>query len=263
MILKYLMIGGFVAAIIFLARIYPNLKKAKWERKIISAGYLRARKHFDLADDVILKGISEEPSVWQLYIDLFRNYSTPRDMKKLFDAVSSGFSLTDHPGIGAAKAWCLIEEGDFDKALDILNREDVQDYMIEYNLPYLSRLYFKQEKYADCEKAFLSFYKKIYGDEEGSDEKKLFGDLSAEEIIILLMARRKLGKPWKPAAKIIPVKSLHEEDDWTAYYGNLLEEEKKLKVDTGIYGPAENVYNLRKKELEEKIETVKELLGIR
>ncbi|MDX9802009.1 MAG: hypothetical protein RBT69_11815 [Spirochaetia bacterium] len=261
MILKYLMIGGFVAVIIFLAKIYPNLKKTKWERKIISAGYLRARKHRDLADDVIIKGIKEEPSAWQLYVDLFRNYSSPWDMKKLFDVISSGFKITDHPGTGAAEAWCLIEEGVFDKALEILNREDVKDYMIEYNLPYLSRLYFKQEKYAECEKAFISFYKKIYDDESEPEEKKLFGDLSAEEIIILLCARRKLEKPWKKTAKIIPVKSLHEEDDWSAYYERLLDEEKKLKVETGIYGPPENVYTLRKKELDEKLETVKELLG--
>jgi tetratricopeptide (TPR) repeat protein len=269
MFLKLLMIAGFVSVIIFLARIYPNLKKPLWQRKIVSADYLRIRKHGDLADGVIIEAIGKEPSVWQLYMDFFNRYSSPWDMQKLFNIMSSGLKHTDHPGVAASLAWCLIEEGEFEKAGELLERDDVKDHMTEFNLPYLAKLYFKQEKFAECEKAFIEFYKKIYSDavsadgKTDTDEKILLEDLSADELIILASARRKLGKAWKNTAKIIPVKSMHEEDNWNAFYEKLLEQKSKLRVTTGIYGPPEKLLFLRKKELDEKIDTVREYLGIR
>ena len=269
MFLKLLLVAGFVSAILFLARIYPNLRKPLWQRKIVSADYLRVRRHGDLADGVIIKAIEKEPSVWQLYINFFNHYSSPWDMQKLYKVMESGFKQTDHPGIASALAWCLMEEGEFDKAGELLGRDSVKDYMIEYNLPYLARLYFRQEKYRECEKAFIDFYKDIYSssDSENStsdtEEKKLLEDLSADELIILAAARRKLEKTWKSTAKIIPVKSIHEEESWNAFYEKLNEQKAALKVETGIYGPPEKLLSLRTKELDEKISTVKEYLGIR
>ncbi len=268
MSLGLLMVAGFMALIIFLARIYPNLKKQKWERKIVSADYLRFRDRGSLADDILIEAIKKEPFAWQLYINLFSFYATPWDMKKLYDVMAAGAETTDNSGIAAAAAWCLIEEGEFEKAEEMLKRDDVEEYLFEFSLPYLPTLYFKQEKYQECEKSFISFYKKIYdtvsntGQNE-TNENKIFADIPPDELIILIIARKKLNKDWRATAKIIPLTSLHEEDTWNSYYESLISQKAGLKVETGIYGPPEKLFALREKELNEKIETVKEYLKIK
>ena len=44
-----------------------------------------------------------------------------------------------------------------------------------------------------------------------------------------------------------------EEDDWLSLYQKLKEDQPKLTVKTGIYGPAENLLEFRKREIEKKI----------
>ncbi|MCL2294439.1 MAG: hypothetical protein FWC36_06220 [Spirochaetes bacterium] len=258
----------FVAAvsslIIFLVYIYPNMRKPVWERKIISANYLRLRDRAAIADDVLIDAIRKEPFTWQLYINLFLYYATPWDMQKLYKIMEFGAEQTNNPGIVARAAWCLIEEGEWEKAEAMLKREDIEDYLFDHNLPFLPRLYFKQENYQECEKSFVAFYKKIYNsfaasDKPISDENKIFADLSADELIMLVIARKKLNKEWIPTAKIIPVTSV-QENNWTTYYEKLLEQKAELKVETGIYGPPEQLLSLREKELNERIEAVKEHL---
>ena len=263
-----LMVAGFVSLIIFFTRIYPNLKRPKWERKIISANYLRVRDRASLADDVLIEALKKEPFAWQLYINLFNFYATPWDMKKLYDVMAFGAKTTDNPGIIAMTAWCLMEEGEFEKAEEMLKRDDVEEYLFEYSLNYLPLLCFKQGKYQECETAHISFYKKIYNavsdtNKNEKDENKIFADLSVEELIILIIARKKLDKDWKATAKIIPLTSWHEENNWTFYYENLLKQKADFKVETGIYGPPEKLFSLREKELDEQIEVVKEILKIK
>lgn len=271
MFLKILMISGFMIVIIFLAHIYPNLKKPWWQRKIVSADYLRVRDRGPLADDVLISAIAKDQSVWQLYINLFTFYATPWDMKKLFSVVSSGYSATGHPGIGACLAWCLMEEGEFDRAEEILKREDVHHYLIEFSLPYLPRLFLLSGNYRECEKSFLSFYGEINsllsannseGDSISSgDEKKIFSDLTPDELVVLLCARRMLGMKWRETAALIPVKSIHEEDCWESFQERLSEEKDSFRVESGIYGPAEKLANNRMREIDIKLETVGEYLG--
>jgi len=261
-----LLATAFTSIIIFLAYIYPNLKKPSWERKIVSANYLRVRDRGAIADDILIAAIHKEPHAWQLYKNLFAFYATPWDMKKLYDALSFGAKATDNPAIVATTAWCLIEEGEFEEAEKMLKREDVEDVLLEYCLNYLPLLYFKQEKYQICEDAFLSFYKKLYAstslDETSteSNENKIFADLTPDELIILIIARKKLDKSWIGTAKILPLNSLHEEKNWTTYYERLTKEKDELKVETGIYGPPEKLLALREKELDERIEAVKDCL---
>ena len=258
----------FASLILFLAYIYPNLKKPNWERKIVAVNYLRARDRASLADDILISAIKKDPKPWQLYKNLFAFYATPWDMKKLYDVMSPGAKTTDHPSVVAGAAWCLLEEGEFEKAEEMLKREDVEEYLFENSFQYLPLLYFKQEKYQECEKAFLSFYEKVYADVSGTnkketDEEKLFADLSPAELAILVIARKKLDKNWWATAKILPVSSLHEEKNWTSYYEKLLKQKEDFKVETGIYGPPEKLFSLREKELNERIDTVKEYLKIK
>ncbi|MCL2704767.1 MAG: hypothetical protein FWE72_00980 [Spirochaetaceae bacterium] len=262
-----LLAATFSSLIIFLAYIYPNMKKPIWERKIVAANYLRVRNRASLADDVLILTIKKHPQAWQLYKNLFAFYATPWDMKKLYDVLVLGVKTTDHPGIIASTAWCLMEEGEFEKAEEMLKREDVEDTLLEYCLNYLPLLYFKQGKYEECEKAFISFYKKVYakglGDPNESNEEKIFADLSLEELLILIISRKKLDKNWWATAKILPINSLHEEKNWTSYYNKLLTQKENLKVETGIYGPPEKLFSLREKELNERIETLKDYLKIK
>ena len=261
-----LLVAAFMTLIIFLSRIYPNMKKTKWERKIISANYLRVRDRGVLADDVLIEAIKKDPLAWQLYIDLFKFYATPWDMKKLYDVMAFGAEKTNKPGIIAMTAWCLMEEGEFEKAEEMLKKDGVEEYLFDFSLQYFPLLYFKQEKYQECEKAFVSFYKKLYNAvsyANETDENKIFEDLSPDELIILVAARKKLDKNWQAAAKIIPLTSLHEENSWNSYYEKLTGEKAMLKVKTGIYGPPEKLFSLREKEINERIDTVKSILKIK
>ncbi|MCL2480247.1 MAG: hypothetical protein FWF38_00900 [Spirochaetaceae bacterium] len=263
-----LLAATFSSLIIFLAYIYPNLKKPIWERKIVSANYLRLRNRASLADDVLILAIKRAPHAWQLYRNLFASYATPWDMKKIYDVLVLGVKTTDNPGIIASTAWCHIEEGEFEKAEEMLKREDVEDALLEHGLNYLPLLYFKQEKYEECEKAFVSFYKKVYingleGDPNETNEEKIFADLSPDELVLLVIARKKLDKNWWATAKILPLSSVHEEKNWTSYYKKLLKQKENLKVETGIYGPPEKLFSLREKELNDRIETVKDYLKIK
>ena len=259
------LVAGFSALIMFLAYIYPNLKKSRWERKIISAKYLRDRNRATLADDILIEAIKKEPSAWQLYRNFFMFYSTPWDMKKLYDIMAFGVKTTNNSVIAAQTAWCYMEEGEFEKAEEMLKREGVEEYLYEHSLQYLPLLYSKQEKYEECENAFISFHKKVYAAAYGKDESneaKIFEDLSTNELIILVIARKKLDKDWRATAKIFPLKSLHEEKNWTSYYEKLLQQKTNLKVETGIYGPPEKLFSLREKELNDRIEILKEYLKI-
>ena len=263
-----LLAAAFTSIIIFLAYIYPNMKKPRWERKIVSANYLRVRNRGELADDVLIDAIQREPHAWKLYQNLFAFYATPWNMKKLYDVLSFGVKTTDNPGLIAITAWCLIEEGEFEEAEKMLKREEVEDALLEYCLNYLPLLYFKQERYKECEEAFVSFYKKIYvtglaGDPNESNENKIFADLSPEELVILVIARKKLDKNWRAIAQILLTNSVHEEKNWTTYYEKLLKQKDNLRVDTGIYGPPEKLLSLREKELDARLEAVKEHLKIK
>jgi tetratricopeptide (TPR) repeat protein len=262
------MVSGFVTLILFFSYIYPNLKKPNWERKIVSANYIRVRNRAAIADDVLIDAIKSDPNAWQLYMNLFQFYATPWDMKKLYDVMAFGAKTTDYPGVLAHTAWCLMEEGEFEKAEEMLKREDVEEYLLEHSIQYLPLLYFKQGKYEECEKAFISFHKKIYdtlstSDSNNINEEKIFADLSSDELIILVISRKKLDKEWRSAAKIIPATSVHEENNWTSYYEKLLKYKENLKVETGIYGPPEKLFSLREKEINKKIEIVKEILKIK
>ena len=292
-ILAIIMAALFSSSILFLAYIYPNLKKPDWERKIVSANYLRVRKRGSLADDVLIQGIKRTPTAWQLYRNLFISYATPWDMKKLYDVMALGVKTIDKPCVFAYAAWCLIQEGEFEKAEEMLKREEVEEYLYEQSLCYLPLLYFKQEKYQECENSFVSFYKKVYSDVTGGsslpdgktsasnsrpagssgsgtgagkneiEENKIFADLPLDELVILVIARKKLDKNWRAVASILPLKSLHEEKNWTSYYEKLLKQKANLKVETGIYGPPEKLLALREKELNERLEITKEYLKIK
>ena len=258
----------FASLILFLAYIYPNMKKPHWERKIVAVNYLRVRDRAALADDILIAAIKKNPKSWQLYKNLFAFYATPWNMKKLYDVMSFGAATTDHPSVVAGAAWCLMEEGEFEKAEEMLKREDVEEYLFENSFQYLPLLYFKQEKYRECENSFIAFYKKVYADVSGTNkdetnEEKLFEDLSPAELIILVISRKKLDKNWWATAKIFPVSSLHEEKNWTSYYEKLIKQKESFKVETGIYGPPEKLFSLREKDLDEQIAILKEYLKIK
>ena len=88
---KLAMVALVVGAIFFLAYIYPNIKTPKWRRRIISAKYLRDRQHFDLADQVLEGAIKEFPEAIDVYHVYYQYYSTPDDMKKIYDIFASGY----------------------------------------------------------------------------------------------------------------------------------------------------------------------------
>ena len=220
MAFKIIFIAVFVSVIIFLYYIYPNIKRPKWERRLISAKYLRDRKFFKQADEMLEKAISETPSATQLYITYFKNYSTLENMKKLYDTVSAGYDKTGNPAAGAVTAWCYIEEGEFEKAESILESNEISDFCYENNLPLKARLYYKKGEYERGEKEFEQFYKKLFP--EAGNDYELYSELRPDELITLVILRKKISKSWKAAAKLIPVESLHEKNSWKTYHEKIM-----------------------------------------
>lgn len=259
MILKMIFVAVFVSVILFLYHIYPNIKRPKWERKLISAKYLRARQYHEQADEMLEKTIEEFPSVRQLYIDYFNNYSTLENMEKLFKTVSAGYEKAGSPAAGAVTAWCYIEEGEYDKAEVLVNDEEIGYFCYENNMPLKARLYYKKGEYETAEKEFENFYKSLFP--EAENDYELYSELRPDEFFTLVILRKKIGKSWKATAKIIPVDSLHEEECWRSYYNTLLEKKESFEVVSGIYGDRERVYNNRKKELEDTLETLESYLS--
>ena len=259
MALKIIFIAVFVSVIIFLYYIYPNMKRPKWERRLISAKYLRDRQFFQQADEMLEKAISETPSATQLYITYFNNYSTLENMEKLYKTVSAGYEKTGNPAAGAVTAWCYIEEGEFEKAEEILENEEISDFCYENNLPLKARFFYKKGEYEEGEKEFEQFYKKLFP--EAGNDYELYSELRPEELITLVILRKKISKSWKATAKLIPAESLHEEDSWKNYHKKLLEKKESFKVETGIYGSSTNILARRTKELDETLETVESFLS--
>ena len=85
LIWKLGMVALVVGTIFFLSYIFPNIRTPKWRRKIISAKYLRDRQHFDLADQVLEGAMKEFPAATDVYHVYYQYYSTPEDMKKIYD----------------------------------------------------------------------------------------------------------------------------------------------------------------------------------
>ena len=259
MFLKISFVAISVSIVIFLKFIYPNIKKPKWERKIISAKYLRDRKYFELADEVLEKTIAQFPGIRQLYIAYFYNYSGFDNMEKLFNTVLKGYEKSGAPAAGAILAWCYIEEGEFEKAEKLLEEEDITDFCIENNMPLKSRCFFKKGEYEKADKEFENFYKKLFPEAENDED--LYSELHPEELIMLVVSRRKTNKSWKVTARIIPVESLHEEGCWKTYFKNISEKKESFDVKAGIHGSPEKVYNYRIKEINDIIETLEDYLS--
>ena len=249
--LKLGMVALVVGAIFFLSYIYPNIKTPKWRRKIISAKYLRDRQHFDLADQVLEGAIKEFPSAIDVYHVYYQYYSTPEDMKRIYDVFASGYEKTRDAGLGVVMARMLVEEGDVDKAEALLESAEAQEYMLTHNLPVKAELYYRQGNLEQAEKEYLDFYKKLYPDAQ--NEKEIFSDFQPEELIFLALIRWELKKDWRSIVSCLPVKSIMEEDDWLSLYQELKEDQPKLAVKTGVYGPAENLLEFRKNQIEKKI----------
>ena len=55
-------------------------------------------------------------------------------------------------------------------------------------------------------------------------------------------------------------RGLHELDDWLTLYQKLKDDQPKLTVKTGIYGPAENLLEFRKSQIEKKIAFLHEVM---
>jgi hypothetical protein len=102
-----------------------------------------------------------------------------------------------------------------------------------------------------AEKEYLDFYKKLYPDAQ--NEKEIFSDFQPEELIFLALIRWELKKDWRTVVSYLPVKSIMEEDDWLSLYQKLKEDQPKLTVKSGVYGPADNLLAFRKSEIEKKI----------
>ena len=139
--LKLAMVALVVGTIFFLSYIFPNIRTPKWRRKIISAKYLRDRQHFDLADQVLEGALKEFPKALDVYHVYYQHYSTPDDMKKIYDYFAKGYELTGDAGLGVIMARMMVEEGDVEKAAPLLESTAAQEYMLTHNLPVKAELY--------------------------------------------------------------------------------------------------------------------------
>ena len=247
-----------VGTIFFLSYIYPNIKMPKWRRKIISAKYLRDRQHFDLADQVLEGAMKEFPDATDVYHVYNQYYSTPEDMKKIYDIFARGYEKTQDAGLGVIMAKMLVEEGDVEKAAPLLESAEAQSYMLTHNLPIMAQLYYRQGNLEQAEKEYLDFYHKLYP--EAQNEKEIFSDFQPDELIFLALIRWELKKDWRSIVSYLPVKSIMDEDDWLSLYQQLKEEQPKLVVKTGVYGPAENLLEFRKSQIEKKIAFLHEVM---
>lgn len=267
--LKIAFVILFFGTIIFLAKIYPNMKNPRWQRKLVSANYLRDRKHLDLANAVVLKEIEKSPNIAKLYMDYFNFYASPWDMKQLFETVSAGYEKTSYPGLGAAKGWCYMEEGKFDKALELFQKSDVAIYMQEHSLTHIPRLFYRKGDYERCEKEFISFYTLVHMDKSGCNageaakclEAELLKDISLDDIITLSSARKNQGKKWRDTMSIIPIESIHEDECWTTFYKTIVEQKENFKLETGIYGSTEKMLSLKTEEFNNITALISEYLG--
>ncbi|MCQ2603619.1 MAG: hypothetical protein MJ215_01045 [Spirochaetia bacterium] len=251
---KLLLVAVVVGTIFFLAYIYPNIKTPKWQRKIISAKYLRDRQHFDLADGVLEGAIKEFPTQTRLYHVYHQYYSTPDDMKKIFDIFSSGYEKTGDAGLGVVMAKFLIEEGETDKAAALLESSDARDFMLTNNMPFLSLLYYRMGRYEEAERSFVDFYKKLYPEEKS--EKDMFSNLMPEELMLLVQIRSHITNDWRETFRYLPERSVLDEDDWNSLLKKLKDEKSKITVTSGIYGPVENLFAYRTKMLDEQVSLI-------
>ena len=256
--LKLGMVALVVGTIFFLSYIYPNVKTPKWRRKIISAKYLRDRQHFDLADQVLEGAIKEFPAAIEVYHVYNQYYSTPEDMKRIYDVFAAGYEKTHDAGLGVVMARMLVEEGDVEKAAALIESAEAQEYMLTHNMPVKAELYYRQGNLVQAEKEYLDFYRKLYPDAQ--DEQEIFSDFQPEELIFLALIRWELKKEWRSIVSCLPVKSIMEEDDWLSLYQKLKEDQPELTVKTGVYGPAENLLEFRKSQIEKKIEFLHEVM---
>lgn len=267
--LKIAFVIFFFGTLIFLAKIYPNMKIPRWQRRLVSAKYLRTRKHPDLANAVVLKEIEKSPNIQELYMDYFDFYASPENMKQLFDTVSAGYEKTSYPGLGTAKGWCYMEEGEFEKALELFQESDIAIYMQEHSLAHFPRLFYKKGDYERCEKEFISFHTSIYIDKSGCNageaakcpEAKLLEDVSLDDIVILASARKNQDKKWRDTMSIIPIESIHEDECWTNFYKTIVEKKENFKLENGIYGSAEKMLSLKIEEFNNITDLISEYLG--
>ncbi len=141
-------------------------------------------------------------------------------MEKLYKTVSAGYEKSGNPAAGAVTAWCYIEESEFEKAENILEISEVQDFCYENNLPLKARFFYKMNDYEKSEAEFEAFYKKLFPDAENDYE--LYSELRPDELITLVILRKRINKSWKATAKIIPEESLHSDYSWKGFLEKLL-----------------------------------------
>ncbi|MDA3939308.1 MAG: hypothetical protein PF693_08375 [Spirochaetia bacterium] len=227
--------GAIYVLVIFFRVVLPLIKIPAWKRLIDDARYERSKENSAKSDFLLEKAIKKYPSIGQVYLEYFLNYSDPSDLQKRFILLLKGYKTTEDPILGFFIGNTYLEEGDYINALYFLEQKEIINYMMDKHIPLLAQLYYEEGEYKKASLEYEQFYRTVFNDKRPLNE--LLSEQDASELILYALISHDSGKDWKSIMSLIPKSSIHVESSWQDYMDQLQNKLKKLKPAlTGING---------------------------
>ena len=227
--------GAIFLLVIFFRVVLPLIKNPAWKRMIDDAHYEMSKENSAKSDFLLEKAIKKYPSIGQVYLEYFLNYSDASDLQKRFLVLLEGYKNTKDIVLGFFIGNTYLEEGDFINALHFLEQKEIDNYMEAKHIPLLAQLYYEKGEYKKASFEYEQFYRTVFDDERPFND--LLSEQGASELILYALISHDSGGDWKLIMSLIPKSSIHVESSWQDYLDQLQSKLKNLKpAVSGIKG---------------------------
>ena len=193
-----------------------------------NARFERSRKNMEKSDKILSSAVEKFPGESAVYLEYFLNHSNGADLKSRFDVLSRGYETTGAVPLAFFIGSSFLEEGELDKAQEILTEEKVAAYIKDKHVFILPLLYIEQEQWDAAENAFWAAHGADHEDE--IKKEKLLEEMSAQDLLPLVMINRAKGLDWVTTMARVPMSSIHSDMSWIDYRTQLDESLKKPKT---------------------------------
>ena len=139
--------GAIFLLVIFFRMVLPLIKNPAWKRLIDDARYERSKENSAKSDLLLEKAIKKYPSIGQVYLEYFLNYSDSADLQQRFLLLLEGYKNTKDIVLGFFIGNTYLEEGDYINALNFLKQNETVSYMMDKHIPLLAQLYYEEGEY--------------------------------------------------------------------------------------------------------------------
>ncbi|MFW5747669.1 MAG: tetratricopeptide repeat protein [bacterium] len=248
--------GGLFLLVVFIRVGLPYLRTPAWRRPLKSAAYHRYRDEWEKSDEILEKALGRFPDRSEVYLEYYLNHSDSADLKRRFEILKQGWKRTGAVQLGFFLGSSYLENGEYDKAKEILDTPQCREYMKDRRIPMIPQLYLEMGDWERAEEEFLDFH--------GIGIDTELEDLEAEELILLALIRKAEGGDWAEIMRYAPKEGIHMAMTWKDYLAKLKNRYKDLKpAVTGIEGDPSRFNERRREFFIKRIRLIEDYLSLK